>query len=100
MAATSLTRYWITFDWPSVESDGVVIGVWPHQVGFGVTATDFDDAMAIVRREWFQRHDIDEPPVHEVVENVDVSALDDHVRPNMTPPNWRGMWFPQTRPLR
>jgi len=34
------------------------------------------------------------PPVRKVVENVDVSTLDDHVRPNMHPPNWRGMWFP------
>jgi hypothetical protein len=38
--------------------------------------------------------------MREVVENVDVSELDDHVGPNMNPPNWRGMWFPPSGPLR
>ena len=31
-----------------------------------------------------------------VVENVDIRDLDqNHVVPNMTPPNWRGVWFPR-----
>jgi hypothetical protein len=94
-----LTRYWITFRYPPVKSEGVVVGLWHQQVGFGVTALDLDDALGIVRREFFDKHDLDMPPVREVVENVDVSTLDDHIRPNMHPPNWRGMWFPTTGPL-
>ena len=96
---SQLTRYWITFAYPPVQAEGVVIGLSHRPTGFGVTATDLDDALGIVHREFFQRHDLDMPPVREVVENVDVSTLDDHVRPNMHPPNWRGMWFPATGPL-
>ncbi len=96
-----LTRYWITFDYPPpLEAEGFVVGEWWRQIGFGVTAVDLDDAMAILRREWFERHDLDEPPVREIVENVDVSELGEHVLPNMAPPNWRGMWFPRSGPLR
>ena len=99
---SQLTRYWITFEYPPDEREdvGVVVGRWWQQVGFGITATDFDDAMAILQREWFGPYDLDVPPIREVVENVDVSTLDDHVRPNMNPPNWRGMWFPRPGPLR
>lgn len=56
--------------------------------------------MMILRREWFDRHDLEVPPIKEVVEDVDVSTSDDHVRPNMHPPNWRGLWYPATKPLR
>jgi len=100
---SELTRYWITFACPPVESEGVVVGLL-QPVGFGVTALDLEDPLAIVRTEFFDRFDTyyglnDMPPVREVVENVDVSMLDDHVRPNMHPPNWRGLWYPTTKPL-
>jgi len=104
---SELTRYWITFEYPSVEGDGVVVGLL-QPIGFGVTAFDLEDALAIIRseffEEWFGRFDTyygldDMPPLREVVENVDVSLLGDPVRSNMHPPNWRGMWYPPPKPL-
>ena len=98
---SELTRYWITLDYPPLESEGIVIGTgWWQPFGFGVTAIDVDDAMSIVRREWFERIDREMPPIREIVEDVDISTLDEHVIPNMNPPNWRGLWFPRTGPLR
>ncbi|HZQ82618.1 MAG TPA: hypothetical protein VFB25_11645 [Gaiellaceae bacterium] len=94
-----LTRYWITFEYPPIKSEGVVVGTWERQVGFGVTATDVDDAICILRREWLDRHGFDVPPVRQIVEDVDVSELDDQLRPHMNPPNWRGMWFPRSQAL-
>ena len=94
-----LTRYWITFTYPPVEAEGVVVGLWHQPHGFGVTALDLEDALGIIHTEFFDRHDLGMPPVQEVVENVDISTLDDHVRPNMHPPNWRGLWYPATKPL-
>jgi hypothetical protein len=95
-----LTRYWITFDYAAGKAEGTVLPEWLEQTGFGVTAIDLDDAMAIVERDWFGAHGFPVPPTREVVENIDVSTLDDHVRPNMHPPNWRGLWFPPPGPLR
>jgi len=96
-----LTRYWITFDYPPADpSDGRTVGTWWRQPGFGVTAVDLDDALKLLRDEWFDEHGLDVPPIRQVTEDVDVSALDDHMRPNMNPPNWRGVWFPRTRSLR
>ena len=51
MSKQSLTRYWIEFDWPRRE--GVVIGLM-EPIGFGVTALGLDDALALVRTEFFQ----------------------------------------------
>ena len=97
---SQLTRYWITFDHPPRdESEGVVVGDWTRQVGFGVTAVDLDDAMGILRSDWFDRYGLDVPPTQAVVEDVDVSSLPELLRPHMAPPNWRGMWFPRVKPL-
>ena len=78
--ADHLTRYWIEFD---VE----------HSHGYGVTAFTSDDALGLLRERVFS----DElPPVARLVEDIDVSSLDaGHVLPNMSPPNRRGVWFPQ-----
>jgi hypothetical protein len=93
---SQLTRYWITFDYGLHEGS---VPEWWQQTGFVVTGFDLDDAMLILRRDWFDPHGFGVPPIQEVVEDVDVSELDDHVRPNMNPPNWRGMWFPRPGPL-
>jgi hypothetical protein len=96
---TRLVRYWITFDYrtgpqPTPARDGA------RPTGFGVTGLDQDDAIKIISSEWFQRHGLDLPPIREVVEDVDVATLDEHVRTNIHPPNWRGLWSPPTKPLR
>jgi hypothetical protein len=37
-------------------------------------------------------------PIRSVIEDVDVSTLDQRVRPNMLVPIWRGIWFPPIGP--
>jgi hypothetical protein len=66
-------------------------------VGCGVTAFDRDDALRLVADALGT-----DPPPAAITEDVDVTALDEnHVLPNMFPPNERGVWFPMghdTRP--
>jgi hypothetical protein len=75
-------------------------------VGFGVTAEDLPAAVEILRTEWFTSWGVDVPPIREVMEGVDVGAVQDRLAelmnplPFMNPPNQRGMWFPTTKPLR
>jgi hypothetical protein len=73
-----LTRYWFKTD---------------RGLGFGVTAMSVADAEALLRDARFVRgRDFE---VLEIIENVDVRTLDqNHVTPNMGPPNFRGVWFP------
>ena len=62
-------------------------------LGVGVSAYSLDEAEAMARDAclgfgW----DFD---VVKTVENVDVRDLDqNHVVPNMGPPNFKGVWFP------
>ena len=73
MSKQSLTRYWIEFDWPRRE--GVVIGLM-EPIGFGVTALGLDDALALVRTEFFQEMEKPMPPVRKVIDNVDMRGRD------------------------
>jgi hypothetical protein len=62
-------------------------------MGCGITAYDAADAYTFLREQVFPTYG--EEPVDEIVENVDVSTLDEgHVRPNMGNPVVRGVWFP------
>lgn len=64
-----------------------------EHLGFGVTAYSVDDAKSLIegaacRLGW-------DYEVLEIVEDVDVRDLDQgHVVPNMGPPNFRGVWYP------
>ena len=61
--------------------------------GVGITAYSRMDAEAIFQ-ETVEKFGLD-VEVFEVVENVDISALDPgSVLLNMNPPNFRGVWFP------
>jgi hypothetical protein len=73
-----LTRYWFKTD---------------RGLGFGVTALSVADAEALLNDARFVRgRDFE---VLEIIEDVDVRTLDqNHVMPNMGPPNLRGVWFP------
>jgi hypothetical protein len=98
-----LKRFWLEFDitpgrpdpdlpariddptpgWAPVVRDGV-----------GVTASDVDECLDIVRAKIFGRTAM--PRIKKVVEDIDISTLDEgHVLPHMEPPIWRGIWFPQ-----
>jgi hypothetical protein len=62
-------------------------------MGCGVTAHDYDDALALLRETVFGGAEL--PKVAAVAEDVDISTLDvRHVRPNMGNPTMRGVWFP------
>ena len=64
-----------------------------EHLGFGVSAFSVDDAKSLIddaarRLGW-------DYEILGIVEDVDVRDLDQgHVVPNMGPPNFRGVWFP------
>jgi hypothetical protein len=62
--------------------------------GCGVTASNYDDALAILNETVFAGKRL--PEIEHVIENVDISTLDQkHVIPNMEAPGWRGVWYPR-----
>jgi hypothetical protein len=82
-----LRRFWIEFELSDADP-------WQLRRGCGVTAYSLDDARRILRKQAFEGRDL--PAIRRIVEDVDVSTLDaHHIRPNMAPPNWRGVWYPQ-----
>jgi hypothetical protein len=80
-----MKRYWIEF-----ENIDLPPGI---KIGCGVTAYNYDDAMSLIALRVFKNKTL--PKIMKAIENVDVSDLDkNHVLPNMSPPNLRGVWFP------
>jgi hypothetical protein len=60
-------------------------------VGIGVTAYSREDAEELIRDAQIYN----ETEIISVTENIDIRTLDqNHVIPNMGPPNFRGIWFP------
>jgi hypothetical protein len=83
-----LRRYWIEFELGEDRARS-----WLSH-GCGVTAYDQDDALRLVKDEMFPDGQL--PPIAKIIEDVDVSTLDEgHVLLNMNPPVWRGVWFPK-----
>ncbi len=83
----TLRRFWIR-----LAEDGP----GPSTLGYGVTAYDEADALAILRFQVFGNDEEAMPAVTELSADVNVPDLDQgHVVPNMLPPNWRGIWFPK-----
>jgi hypothetical protein len=81
-----LTRYWFKFE--------LLPPYHPLRKGCGVTAYTYNDAMKLLMQSLFK--DTPMPPVQEVIENIDISTLDQkHIIPNMESPTWRGVWFPK-----
>ena len=79
-----LQRYWIKFKSSPAGS---------HGLGYGVTAYSQADALSILRELVYGGDAL--PELQEVIENVDIRSVDQkHVRPNMAPPVWRGVWYP------
>ncbi|MEY4878677.1 MAG: hypothetical protein RJB62_145 [Pseudomonadota bacterium] len=79
-----LRRFWFEFD-------GSVAP--PLRRGCGVTAFDYEDALALLRELVFEGDEI--PPVKSVIPDFDVSAIDDkHIWPNMGLAVARGIWWP------
>ena len=82
----SLRRYWFNFEKLSKPS--------PLNLGCGVTAYDYDDAINLLCQRVFAGKEL--PRIVEYSEDVDVSNLDQkHVLPNIGLVTSRGIWFPQ-----
>ena len=81
-----LTRFWFEFNPPEVSSLGL-------QIGCGVTAWTYDDAVNILQTTIFK--DQATPVIKKVIKDIDISTLEaNHIRPNLLPSNVRGIWFP------
>ena len=85
---TIYKRCWFEFEIDAAFNFPPGIGI-----GCGVTAVDYNDAVKILDEKVF--HSIKRPSFKKVIEDVDISTLDQrHVIPNMKPPVNRGVWFP------
>ena len=78
---TELRRFWLR------------LGSGPSRLGFGVTAYDERDAKDLLQRLVFPLAVL--PPVVECIADIRIPDLDPgRIIPKMSPPNWRGVWFP------
>ena len=91
-AERGLIRFWFEFDYgPGPGGPGITL--WhPGPSWVGVTAFDYDDAVRIVRAEYFADRSM--PTVKSVIEDVDVSKIDLLRTIRFDPPIWRGIWYP------
>jgi hypothetical protein len=81
----TLRRYW--FDFEAIAEPS------PLNLGCGVTAHDYDDAVALLTS-----HVLSGQPllrIRRVLSDIDISTLDEkHVLPNIGSVLVRGIWFP------
>lgn len=97
--ATRLKRYWFEFDYPKPR---IGHGIYIPACGCcGITAFDYQDALKIMRQ--FMLRDNETPIFKRVIENIDISTIEDeklftyaneNLRPNLGVSIWRGVWFP------
>lgn len=84
-----MIRYWFEFDFENYKN-AIPPGVY---LGCGITAYTYDQAITILANRVFVNKDL--PRIIKIVENIDVSKLDQgKVIPNMKPPIYEGVWFP------
>jgi hypothetical protein len=82
----TLHRFWFKF--------GSLKPYTPLRLGSGVTAYNYEDAIAILRETVFAGEEF--PPIESFIPDVDIRELDQkHVIPNMEAPVWRGVWYPR-----
>jgi hypothetical protein len=82
----ALKRYWFQFE----KSDKPN----PLNLGCGVTAFDYDDAIDLLRQRVFAGKEMPRIVGHR--EDVDVRTLDNkHILPNIGSVTIRGIWFPR-----
>lgn len=92
-----LRRYWVEFDVPGSReplSDEAEVDTRDWRLcACGVTAFTVDDALQMIRELLYRDEAM--PPIRKVIEDVDITTLDQHVRPNIGVPIWRGIWYPR-----
>ncbi|MHC4503942.1 MAG: hypothetical protein ACYTFI_11605 [Planctomycetota bacterium] len=86
--AKALRRFWFEFE--TDDADAASLGL---TLGCGVTARNREDALQLMAVRVFR--DAMQPQIKRCIEDVDVRELDqNHVIPNMEPPDLRGIWYP------
>ncbi|MGY3234875.1 hypothetical protein ACVMAJ_001765 [Bradyrhizobium sp. USDA 4448] len=81
-----LRRFWFKFERLPMPT--------ALNLGCGVTAHDYDDAIKLLREFVFGPNG--PPTIVQLVEDVELSALErNHVQPNLGNTEVRGIWFPQ-----
>ena len=81
-----LIRFWLRFE--------QIAGPEVLNLGCGVTAYDYNDALGLLRENVFKKAVF--PRILEFNEDVDISSLDQkHIVPNMEDRTLRGIWFPR-----
>jgi hypothetical protein len=81
----ALHRYWFSFE----KFDRPT----PLNLGCGVTAFDYDDAIKLLNERIFSSEKF--PRIVNCIADIDVSTLDpNHVLPNLGLVSDRGIWFP------
>ncbi len=79
LSNTNLRRFWFSN---------------PGSLGYGVTAYSLSEARALAHAAALRLGRTFEAV--SVIEDVDIRQLDqNHVVPNMGPPNFHGVWFPR-----
>jgi hypothetical protein len=63
------------------------------ELGYGVPAYSVEDAKNLMVESVKSLKNLSD--IESIIEDVEISELDqNHVIPNMGPPNYRGVWFP------
>jgi hypothetical protein len=88
-----LRRYWFEFETPPREkSDRIIMDCGAPPTACGVTAYDYQDALALLEHVVFK--DKPFPRIASVVEDVDMSQLLERNKHIRCCPVWRGVWWP------
>lgn len=84
-----MIRYWFEFE--NNSNQDLPFGL---TVGCGITACNYEDALAILRQKVFKDRPV--AAIKNVIENVDISTLDEgHVLPNVPATvTTKGVWYP------
>ena len=83
-----MRRFWIEFESPLGDHNHPTIS----RAGCGVTASDLEDALSLLKQHIFPNG---VPKIGRLLEDIDVSTLNKgHVLPNMGNVLVRGIWYP------
>ena len=84
-----MRRFWFEFDFDPDDQNVPVL----LRHGCGVTAEDYDEAVAVIRERVFGGAQL--PAITKSVQDVDIASLDGNtVQPSMGLPLIPGIWFP------
>jgi hypothetical protein len=83
-----MKKFWFEFDFVGVNN--VPNGV---DMGIGVTAFNYDDAISILNLKVFKTYRL--PTIKKMTEAIDIATLDkQQILTATLPDNLRGVWYP------